>query len=369
MADRVINFNPGPSALPLTVLEAAQRELLDFDGTGMSILEHSHRAKPYGAVHEEVKQLLRTLLNIPESHHVIFMQGGASAQFGLIPLNLLTPSASADYVNTGNWSQKAFSEARIVAEDQGAKVRWAGTGETADGFTRIPTQGELELDDNAAYLHITSNNTLFGTQYKTFPKSKAPLVCDMSSDILSCPINVDDFDLIYAGAQKNAGPAGITILIIRDSLLHGCRTKGLPKIFRYGYVVENDSLQNTIPTFGMYLARGVLRWVRDNGGVAKMAEINAQKAGMLYGAIDARPAFYQNRVEQSVRSLMNPIFRLPTEELDLAFWQEAAAESMVGLKGHRLAGGIRVSLYNAVPLSAVEKLVAFMDDFAKKHGA
>ncbi|MEM7137101.1 MAG: 3-phosphoserine/phosphohydroxythreonine transaminase [Myxococcota bacterium] len=359
---RVINFSAGPATLPLSVLEYTQKEFLDHEGTGMSLVEHSHRGAPYAKVHEEAKALFRELLNIPESHEVLFMQGGATGQFALAPMNLRGPGQSADFIMTGTWSKKALAEAKVTGE-----ARVAGTGEVDGSYTRVPTQGELELDPNAAYVHMTSNNTIAGTQFHDYPDTgEVPLVADMSSDILWRPLDVSKFGLIYAGAQKNLGPSGITVLIIRKDLCERSPDT-IPIIFRYKTILAGDSLQNTIPTFPVYMVRNVLRWVKAQGGAPAMEARNRQKAEMIYGLIDDNPDFFRCPVEVASRSVMNPVFRLPTEELEKQFIAEAAEQGMVGIKGHRSVGGIRTSMYNAMEPSGVEKLVTFAANFASKH--
>lgn len=360
---RVINFSAGPATLPLSVLEFAQAEFLDHEGTGMSLIEHSHRGSAYAKVHEECKTLFKELLNVPDSHEVLFMQGGATAQFALVPLNLRNEGRSADYVMTGTWSKKALAEAQITG-----KARVAGTGEVDGKYIRVPTQEELDLDANAAYVHLTSNNTIMGTQFHAFPDTgEVPLVVDMSSDILWRPIDVSKFGLIYAGAQKNLGPAGITVLLIRKDLAES-DPKHVPKIFRYKTILDGDSLQNTIPTFPVYMVRNVLRWVKEQGGAPAMQKRNTDKANMLYGMIDGQPDFFHCPVEKDSRSVMNPVFRLPTEELEKKFIAQAAEQGMVGIKGHRSVGGIRVSMYNAMEPSSVETFVDFARGFAKANG-
>lgn len=359
---RVINFNPGPAALPLPALELARDELLDYQGSGMSIVEHSHRGPEYEALHAETKALLTELMGIPDTHQILFIQGGATMQFAMVPMNLLA-GKSGDYVITGTWSEGAFKEAKLVGE-----AREAGTGKTGEVFTRVPTQAELSLDPNAAYVHITSNNTVYGSQFHDFPETGAvPLVADMSSDILWRPIDVSKFGLIYAGAQKNIGIAGITVVIVRKDLLERSPKK-LPKLLRYTTYAENDSLQNTIPVFPMYMMRNVLRWVKAEGGATAMETRNRAKADALYGCIDRHPGFYRGPVEVASRSVMNVVYRLPTEELEKKFVSEAKKAGMAGLKGHRSAGGIRASIYNAISPADVNTLVEFMDAFAKANG-
>ncbi|MCA9580630.1 MAG: 3-phosphoserine/phosphohydroxythreonine transaminase [Myxococcales bacterium] len=359
---RVINFNPGPSAIPLPVLEKAQSELLDFQGSGMSIMEHSHRGKVYEAVHERTKALLKELLAIPDSHEVLFMQGGASAQFALLPMNFLGEGQNADYVNTGAWSKKALAEANIVATGREA-------ASSADKkFSYIPPRDSWSIDDGARYLHITSNNTIFGTQFAETPDAGGkPLVADMSSDIASRPLPIDKYALIYAGAQKNLGPSGVTIVIANRDFLAEGRTD-IPSIFRYSTILEGNSLQNTIPTFGVYLVGEVLSWLKAEGGVAAMEKRNTAKTNALYEAIDGSSGFYSCPVERSSRSRMNVVFRLPSEELEGKFVSEATAAGMIGTKGHRSVGGIRISTYNAVTPKDIDTLVSFMADFAKKNG-
>ncbi len=358
---RVYNFNAGPAALPLAALERARDELIDFNGSGMSIIEHSHRGKEYEAVHDEAEALIRELLSVSDQYHVLFLQGGASQQFAMVPMNLLPPGKSADYILTGGWSEKALEEAKLVGQ-----TRVAATTAEGGKYTRIPEPSEIKLDPQAAYVHVTSNNTLFGTQWVDFPQTgDVPLVCDMSSDFLWRKFDVDRFGLVYAGAQKNAGPSGIVIVIVRKDLVEKGR-KDIPKIFRYKTHADNRSLYNTPPTFSVYLVRNVLSWMKDQGGLAAMEKLNREKGRVLYGAIDALPDFYRCPVEKKSRSLMNVVFRLPSEALEEQFVGEAKKAKMVGIKGHRSVGGIRVSTYNAVSLEAVQAMAAFMGDFAKK---
>lgn len=356
---RIINFSAGPATLPLSVLEYAQQEFLDHEGTGMSLVEHSHRGPAYAKVHQEAKGLLRELLGIPETHEVLFMQGGATGQFAIAPLNLRGAGQSADYIMTGTWSKKALAEAKITGE-----ARAAGTGEVGGKYVRVPTQADLELDPNAAFVHMTSNNTIMGTQFHEFPETgDVPLVADMSSDILWRPMDVSKFGLIYAGAQKNLGPAGITVLIIRKDLAERSPDT-IPNIFRYKTLLDGDSLQNTIPTFPVYMVRNVLRWVKAQGGASAMEARNRQKADMIYGMIDGNPDFFTCPVEVDSRSVMNPVFRLPSEDLEKKFIAEAAEAGMVGIKGHRSVGGIRTSMYNAMEPASVQTFVDFAKAFA-----
>ena len=364
MTRRVANFSPGPAVLPLAALEKAQAELLDYAGTGMSIIEHSHRGKEYEAVHNEAISLLRKLLAIPADYDVLFLQGGASQQFAVVPMNLLHPGQSADYVVTGVWAEKALEEAKLLGN---ARVAATTVGE-GGRYTRVPKASEIDLDSKAAYVHITTNNTVMGTQFHEMPDTRdVPVVADMSSDILWKPIDVSKFGLIYAGAQKNIGIAGITVVILRKDLLE--RTpKKMPKLLRYPTYAENDSLQNTIPVFPMYMMRNVLRWVKSEGGATAMETRNRTKGDALYACIDRNAGFYKGPVEKDSRSYMNVVFRLPTEDLEKKFVAEAKKAGMAGLKGHRSAGGIRASIYNAIAPSDVETLVQFMDAFAKSNG-
>ena len=361
---RAINFNAGPAGLPLPALERARDEFIDFQGSGMSILEHSHRGKEYEGVHDEAIALLTRLLGIPDSHQVLFLQGGASHQFAMVPMNFLPKDGSADYVLTGTWSEKALDEAKIVGNPRVA----ATTIGPDKRYTRIPRQAELELDPKAAYVHITSNNTIFGTQWHAWPQvGSVPLVADMSSDFLWRPTDVSRFALIYAGAQKILGPSGVTVVVIRKDFMATGR-KDIPKILRYTTFAENNSLYNTPPTFAIYLMRNVLAWIEQQGGLVAMERRNNEKAEILYGALDRMSGFYRAPVEKAARSTMNIVFRLPTEELDDRFVAEAKKQRMVGLKGHRSAGGIRVSAYNAVSPENIRTLVSFMESFAKANG-
>ncbi len=356
---RVRNFYPGPATLPLPALERAQRELLDIEGSGMSVMEQSHRAPLYEGIHAEAKALLVELMGIPDTHEVLFVQGGASQQFAWVPLNFLHPEQSADYLVTGVWGEKALAEAKTIG-----KAR-AGNPLPENGkYTRIPEPGELQLSHDAAYVHITTNNTVSGTQWHDYPSTgKVPLVADMSSDILSRKIDVSRFGLIYAGAQKNLGPSGVTVVIVdRDWVARSARSD-IPRIFRYATHIKADSLYNTPPTFAVYLLRNVLSVFKAEGGVDEFERRNKEKAEMLYNAISARPEVYRCPVAQDSRSVMNVVFNLPTEEAEKRFVAEATAAGFVGLKGHRLVGGIRASLYNAVSREWVAALTDFMAAF------
>ncbi len=361
---RIINFNAGPAGLPLPALERARDELLDFNGSGMSILEHSHRGKEFEGVHEEAISLLTELLALPSSHQVLLMQGGASLQFAMVPMNFLPSGGSADYVITGTWSEKALAEAKTVG-----KPRVASTTITPDKrYVRIPKQAELDLDQNASYVHITSNNTIFGTQWMEYPNTGAvPLIADMSSDFLWRGFDPGRFGLTYAGAQKNVGPSGLAVVIARKDLVARGR-KDIPKILRYETFAESNSMYNTPPTFAIYLMRNVLGWVKQIGGLAQIESWNREKAKLLYAAIDAMSGFYRAPVEKESRSVMNIVFRLPSEALEEKFVAEAKKNGMAGLKGHRSAGGIRVSAYNAVTVDNIKTLVSLMERFAKANG-
>ena len=361
---RVINFNPGPAGLPLPALEKARDELLDFQGTGMSVMEHSHRGKEYEAVQHEAVALLTRLLGIPDSHTVLFLTGGASQQFAQVPMNFLTPGASADYLLTGVWSEKALEEARHYGT-----TRVAGSTRQADGhYTRVPTQAEVQVDPRAVYVHTTSNNTIYGTQFHAFlDTGKVPHVCDMSSDFLWRKIDISRFAFAYAGAQKNLGPSGVLVAVAEKAFLATGRTD-IPKIFRYQVQAENESLYNTPPTLAIYLVRNVLEWLEDQGGLPAMERRNRRKAELLYAALDRLSGFYTAPVERLSRSVMNIVFRCPSVALDDRLVAEAKKAGMVGLKGHRIAGGIRVSAYNAVSVADIETLVSFLESFAKSHG-
>jgi phosphoserine aminotransferase len=376
---RALNFNAGPATLPLPALERAREELLDFGGSGMSVMEHSHRGKEYEAVHDEAIALLRELYGVGPDHDVLFLQGGASQQFAQIPMNLLGAGASADYVVNGAWGEKAVAEAEIVAKMLGARgVRVAGS--TAEGtgkekkYRRAATDADVELDRDAAYLHYTSNETVHGVQYAGIPTWAAsskggshdvPLVCDMSSDFMSRPLDVSRFGLVYAGAQKNIGPSGIVLVLVRKDLVSKGRAD-IPKIFQYRTASQNNSLYNTPPTFAIYLARNVLAWMKEKGGLQAIERDNRKKAELLYGVIDAHPEMFTCPVDKDARSAMNVVFKLPSADHEARFLAEAKEHRMIGLKGHRSVGGMRVSLYNAVSPEWVVELTTFMKDFAKR---
>ncbi len=370
--NRVMNFNAGPATLPLAALERAKNELVDFESSGMSVMEHSHRGKVYERVHHETGALIAELMDLPSDWVVLFVQGGASMQFAQIPLNLLETGKVADYIVTGAWGEKAVSEAAAAKSMGVGEVRVAATTEKDKSYVRVPKPEEIRLTPGAAYVHVTSNETIHGVQWAldastAFPRAEAPVVCDMSSDILGRRIDPSKFDLIYAGAQKNIGPSGVTIVCIKKDLLAKGR-RDLPAILQFRTHADNQSLYNTPPTFGIYLARNILLWMKEQGGVAAMETRNKGKAGAIYKAIDGSGGFYRCPVDAASRSIMNVVFRLPTPELEEAFVKEAEKAQMVGLKGHRSVGGIRASLYNAVEPAWTDALASFMNDFAKRTG-
>ncbi|MGN7612760.1 3-phosphoserine/phosphohydroxythreonine transaminase [Magnetococcales bacterium HHB-1] len=358
---RVFNFSAGPSALPQEVLQKAAGELVEYGRAGMSVMEMSHRSKDFMAIAEGAEALVRELMNVPENYKVLFQQGGATLQFTTVPMNLFTAeNNTADYINTGAWSKKAITEAK----KQG-NVRIAASSDDVN-FSRIPTQEELDLDPNSAYVHITSNNTIFGTEYFYTPETNGvPLVADMSSNIMSRVMDVSKYGIIYAGAQKNLGPAGVTLVIIREDLLG--RNENLPMMLDYKLQAAKGSMLNTPPTYGIYMLGLVLEWIKERGGITALEEINIRKSEKLYNAID-QIDFYQCPTEKISRSRMNVPFTLKNPELDAQFLADAANEGLVTLKGHRSVGGMRASIYNAMPEEGIEKLVAFMTDFAAKNG-
>lgn len=355
---RAYNFAAGPSTLPLEVLQEAQRDLLDFAGTGMSVTEISHRNKAFGAIVAEGESLLRELLGIPDDYAVLFVQGGASQQFAAVPLNLMH-KGKADYIVTGNFAKKAYQEGKIY----GDAVAVASSEDKV--YTYIPDVNKIAFREGTDYVHICSNNTIFGTRYVEFPQTEAPLVADMSSEILSREIDVSKFGVIYAGAQKNLAPAGVTIVIAKRSLIQDPLAI-CPTMLKWKIQDENGSLYNTPPCFPIYIATLVLRRLKEKGGVKAMNEINEYKAGLLYDFIDNSP-FYTNKVEKKYRSIMNVPFVTPSAELDEAFVKGAAKEGLVSLKGHRLVGGMRASIYNAMPVEGVQALIAFMKKFEKEN--
>jgi phosphoserine aminotransferase len=361
---RVHNFSAGPAVLPLPVLEEIQRDLIALPGVGMSILEISHRSAAFEAILAQAEADIRSVGGVPAHYKVLFLQGGASTQFSMVPMNLLDAGQTADYIDTGSWAEKAIKEARKVGA-----VTIAGSTK-ADNHTRIPGPGELKLTPGAAYVHITSNNTIEGTEYKELPDTAdVPLVNDSSSDMFSRPIDVARHGLIYAGAQKNMGPAGLTIVIVRDDLLARSTAKksSLPTMMNYAVHAENGSLYNTPPVFAVYALGLVMKWLLRQGGLKAIAALNERKAAKLYAEID-RTGFYRGTAARDSRSLMNITFRLATEELEKLFVKEATAAGLDGLKGHRAVGGMRASIYNAFPEEGVDALVSFMRDFEGRRG-
>ncbi len=362
-ADRPVNFSAGPAILPRSVLDEAARGVVALDGVGLSILEISHRSAPFDAIIDETQACLRRLLQVPDTHEVLFLQGGARAQFAQVPLNFLRPDDEAAYVVTGVWAQGAYEEASLVG-----RARVLASSEEA-GFRALPELDSVEPGPSTAYVHTTSNNTIYGTQFRTLPDFGAVRhVCDMSSDILSRPVDVSRFSLIYAGAQKNLGPAGVTLVIVDKQWMASGRSD-IPKIWRYGVHAAKSSRYNTPPTFAIWVVGLVARWLEQQGGAAAIARRNEAKAGALYDAIDGSGGFYEAVVSRPEhRSLMNVTWTIPRGGLEKTFVAEADAAGLVGLKGHRHLGGLRASLYNAMPLAGVERLVAFMEDFSRRHG-
>jgi phosphoserine aminotransferase len=359
--DRVYNFSAGPAVLPLPVLKKAQEELLCLSGAGASVLEVSHRSKPFEAIIEDAEANIRKLLRVPDHYRVLFLQGGALLQFAMIPINLLQ-GKSADYVITGSWSKKAFSEGKLVGN---VKSVWDGKELS---YKRKPSADELTFDSDASYVYICSNETIEGVQYQEYPNSgNIPLVCDSSSDFLSRPIDVSKFSLLYACAQKNAGPAGVTVVIIRNDLAERCGDK-IPSLLSYKKIAEAKSMLNTPPCFAIYMVKLVTEWLLDDiGGLDKMYAINKEKAALLYEVIDQSNGFYNGHADKEFRSIMNVPFRLPSEDLDKRFQEEAKQSGLTTLGGHRSVGGLRASIYNAMPREGVAKLRDFMLDFAKKN--
>ena len=366
MSERVYNFAAGPGILPISVLEQARNDLPTLPGVGASALEVSHRGSWFSSVIEEAEANLRLLLGIADTHHVLFCQGGASMQFSMVPMNLLRDrDATSDYVVTGSWGSKAAAEA---GKEGRVRVAWTDADER---YVRVPEVDELleAVAPGAVYVHMTTNETIQGVEFPTTPivHDDVPLVADASSDFLSRPIDIDRFGLLYAGAQKNAGPAGVTVVIVRDDLLADV-PDGLPSTLDYRTYVEHRSLYNTPPVFAIYVLMLVTRWIRDDiGGLDEMARLNREEAALLYGAIDAAPGFYRGHAERGSRSLMNVTFALPTPELEAAFVAEAAERGMVELRGHRSIGGIRASIYNAMPREGVEALASFMEGFRARY--
>jgi phosphoserine aminotransferase len=358
---RLLNFSSGPAVLPVPVLEQVQRDLVALPGVGMSVMEISHRSSTFGQIITKAEADIRALGNVPSNYRILFLQGGASLQFSMVPLNLLGEGQTADYIVTGSWTQKAAKEARRVGT-----VNIAASTESSN-FNRIPNPSEWTLTPGAAYVHITSNNTIEGTQWKAFPETgDVPLVSDASSDIFSGPIDVSKFGLIYAGAQKNLGPSGVTLVIVREDLL-ARSTRSLHTMLNYAVQAENSSLYNTPPTFGIYVLGLVVAWLLAQGGLARVGAVNERKAAKLYAELD-RTGFWRPTAEKDSRSLMNVTFRLGSEDLEKKFVKEATAAGLDGLKGHRSVGGMRASIYNAFPEDGVDTLVSFMREFERRNG-
>ena len=361
-ANRVYNFNPGPAMQPLEILKEAQGELLNFQGTGESIIEISHRAKEFEAVLNQAKADIKELMGLGDDYDVLFLQGGASTQFAMVPMNYAIGGKKGAYVISGSFAEKAYKEAEILAVGT-----IAATSKEGD-FKHIPTQDEIRLDPAAAYLHVCYNNTIYGTEFHYVPETgDVPLIADMSSDMLSRPVDFKKFSLIYAGAQKNLGPAGVTVVVGRKAFLEAS-PKTIPTMLRYAIHLDKNSLYNTPPAFCIYMVGKTVAWLKKQGGLAVMAERNAKKAKLLYDAIDNSGGFYRGHAEKDSRSFMNVTFRLPSEDLEKKFVDEAKAQSLCGVKGHRSVGGMRASIYNAMPYEGCERLADFMEKFRKANG-
>jgi phosphoserine aminotransferase len=361
MSGRKWNFNPGPSVLPVPALEKAKEALLDFDGTGIGIMETSHRSKEFGAVFGQVQERMARLLGLPADRKILFFGGGANLQFSMIPMNLLPAGAHADYVNTGTWAGKAIAAAELAGQ-----VNVVASSRNDEGkFPRVPGPSEIQATEGAAYLHLCSNNTIAGTQFHAWPDTgDVPLIVDMSSDIACRELDWSKFDLVYAGAQKNLGPAGVTVVIISQRLLDRCGD-ALPMMLNYKTFAAKDSLGNTPPSFPIYMVGLVLEWIEDQGGIAAIEQVNRAKADLLYGLFDDNPDYFRAPVEKESRSLMNVVWRLPSEDLEKQLIAAATADGFTGLKGHRSVGGLRASIYNAMPIEGVARLV----DYLKKYAA
>ncbi len=362
MSNRVYNFNPGPAALPLEVLEKAQSELLNYRGSGMSVMEISHRSQEFETIITEAENLMLELCGLSDQYQALFLQGGASFQFAMIPYNFLPPEKTADYIITGSFAEKAWKEAARLGTTHIA------ASSKEDGFQSIPTAQQIQPSSAPVYMHITTNNTIYGTQWHSIPETgTVPLIADMSSDILSRPLDMTRFSLVYAGAQKNLGPSGVTVVIIKKDLLEKVETT-LPAILSYRVHAEANSLYNTPPSFAVYMVKEVLEWVKQQGGLDTVGTRNEEKAALLYKAIDNSGGFYRGHAVKKDRSIMNVTFRLPDETLEKAFLEEASSRKMTGLKGHRSVGGIRASIYNAMPLEGCQALAELMSDFVKNKG-
>jgi len=359
MANRAYNFYAGPATLPTSALEKAQAELLDYQGSGISILEMSHRSKEFDAVMNDATALVRELYRVPDDYKILWLQGGASTQFYMVPANIMLPGKGADFVNTGVWSKKAIKEAKFYGE-----VNVVASSEDRN-FCYIPKN--IIFNPDASYVHIASNNTIYGTQWQSYPETgEVPLVCDMSSDIMCREVDVKKFGIIFAGAQKNMGPAGVTLVIVREDLIARAK-EDMPTMMKYKTHAEKDSLFNTPPCFSIYICKLVMEWLKENGGVAGIEKRNRDKAGMIYNVIDGSGGYYKGHADSDSRSLMNLTYRLPTEELEAKCVKEGLENGLVGLKGHRSVGGMRASIYNAMPVEGVKKLCEFLKEFQEKN--
>jgi len=362
VSNRAFNFNAGPAALPLEVLQQAQEQFVEYQGAGMSIMEMSHRGALYEGVNNETQALMRELFGIPDNYDVLFLQGGASTQFAMVPMNLLKPGTVGAYVMTGSWASKAAKEAKLFGETAVA------ASSQSDEYRRIPALSDIVIPEQAAYVHLTSNETIEGTQFQQFPDTgNVPLIGDMSSDIMSRPVDIGKFGLIYAGAQKNLGPSGVTVVIIRKDLAENSPA-AVPTMLRYDTHAKDRSLYNTPPSFSVYMVNLVLKWIQSKGGVAAIEQFNRDKTQLIYDRIDNSGGFYRGFAQTESRSRMNITFRIHSEELEKLFIKESEQQGFVGLKGHRSVGGLRASTYNAVPLESCQALAAFMADFQKRHG-
>jgi len=362
MTERLHNFSAGPCTLPLSVLEEGQAEFVDYHGAGMSLIEMSHRGKHFVAVHDEAVDLVRTMFGVPDEFDVLFLQGGATLQFAMVPMNLLMSGQKAGYINSGTWAKGAIADAKHYGD---VYTAWDG----ADcNYSRMPSTDEIEIQPDTRYLHLTSNETIGGIRFSDWPQVDVPLVGDMSSDYMSRPVPWERFDLVYGGAQKNLGPAGMALVIIRKSVARE-NNQEIGRYLRYDIQADKGSMFNTPPVFPIYMLGKVLKWMRDQGGVAAMERQADEKAGRLYGAIDQSDGYYRCPVDAGSRSVMNVVFRLPTEELEKVFLSGADAAGLLNLKGHRSVGGIRASIYNAMPLGGVDALTAFMSEFQSAHPA
>ena len=361
MNQRVCNFSAGPATLPYEVLTKTAEDIVDFNGTGIGLMEMSHRSPEFQGVIDETERLLRELMQIPDKYRVLFLQGGASSQFFMVPMNLLSGNKKATYLNTGTWAKKAIAEARLFGE---IEIPFSSEEQN---YNRVPEQQEYQVADDSEYLYLVSNNTIFGTQFQKFPDTDKMLVCDMSSDILSRPIDVSRFGLIFAGAQKNLGPAGVTVVIVREDLLSRC-PDNIPTMLKYRTHADKGSMFNTPPCIAIYVVYRVLQWLKELGGVEQIEKINRQKAAILYNFMDSG-TYYRGHADERSRSQMNVAFNLPSPELEAKFISEAAAQGLKGLKGHRSIGGCRASIYNAFSLEGVEQLASFMKRFATENPA